>query len=95
MAAQVGVAGSTHVGNNAMIGGQVGIAGHITVGDGVVATAQSGIPNSVENGEMISGYPAIENRKWLKASAVFPRLPEIARRLRQIEKKIEELLAKR
>jgi UDP-3-O-[3-hydroxymyristoyl] glucosamine N-acyltransferase len=95
MAAQVGVAGSTHIGNNAMLGGQVGVAGHITLGDGVVATAQSGVPNSVEKGQMISGYPAIENRKWLKASAVFARLPELSRRLRQLEKTIEELLAKR
>jgi UDP-3-O-[3-hydroxymyristoyl] glucosamine N-acyltransferase len=95
MAAQVGVAGSTHIGNHAMIGGQVGIAGHLTLGDGVIATAQTGIPNSVEKGQMISGYPAIENRKWLKASAVFARLPDLSRRLRQLEKTIEELVAKR
>jgi UDP-3-O-[3-hydroxymyristoyl] glucosamine N-acyltransferase len=94
MAAQVGVAGSTRIGSHAMLGGQVGIAGHLTIGDGVIATAQSGIPNSVEKGQMISGYPAIENRKWLKASAVFARLPELSRRLRQLEKKLEELITK-
>ena len=94
MAAQVGVAGSTHIGDGAMLGGQVGIAGHITVGDRVIATAQSGIPNSVEAGTMISGYPAVENRQWLKASAVFPKLPELQRRLRQLEKKVDELLSR-
>jgi UDP-3-O-[3-hydroxymyristoyl] glucosamine N-acyltransferase len=95
MAAQVGVAGSTHIGSGAMIGGQVGIAGHLTIGDKVVATAQSGIPSSVDAGQMISGYPAIENRKWLKAAAVFPKLPELSRRLRALEKKIEEFLSKK
>jgi UDP-3-O-[3-hydroxymyristoyl] glucosamine N-acyltransferase len=95
MAAQAGIAGSTQVGSGVMLGGQVGIAGHITIGDRVIATAQSGIPSSVEPGRMISGYPAVENRAWLKASAVFPRLPELQRRLRALEKKIEELLAGR
>ena len=85
MAAQAGIAGSTRVGSGVMLGGQVGVAGHITIGDGVVVTAQSGIPNSVEPGKMISGYPAVDNRRWLKASAVFAKLPELQRRLRQLE----------
>jgi UDP-3-O-[3-hydroxymyristoyl] glucosamine N-acyltransferase len=92
MAAQAGVAGSTSIGGGVMLGGQVGVAGHLTIGDGVVATAQSGIPSSVDAGKMISGYPAIDNRAWLKASAVFGRLPELQRRLRQVEAKIEEFL---
>ena len=46
-------------------------------GSGVIATAQTGIPNSVDAGKMISGYPAIDNRDWLKSSAVFRRLPEL------------------
>ena len=94
MAAQAGVAGSTKIGSGVMLGGQVGIAGHIEIGDRVIVTAQSGIPNSVEPGTMVSGYPAVENRAWLKANAVFPRLPELARRLRALERRIEELLNK-
>jgi UDP-3-O-[3-hydroxymyristoyl] glucosamine N-acyltransferase len=61
------------------------------VGDGVVATAQSGIPNSVAAGAVVSGYPAIDNRVWLKASALYPRLPELQKRIRELERRIAEL----
>jgi UDP-3-O-[3-hydroxymyristoyl] glucosamine N-acyltransferase len=81
LCAQVGLAGSTEVGRNVVLAGQVGVAGHCKIGDSVVATAQSGIPNDVAPGKIVSGYPAIENRQWLRASAVFQRLPELLRRL--------------
>jgi UDP-3-O-[3-hydroxymyristoyl] glucosamine N-acyltransferase len=95
LAGQVGVAGSTHIGNRVTLAGQVGVAGHLTVGDGVIATAQSGIPSSVDAGHVISGYPAIDNREWLKASAVFPRLPELQKRLRELERRLEEMIEQR
>ncbi len=82
LCAQVGLAGSTTVGNNVMLAGQVGVAGHCTIGDGAVATAQSGIPNDVAAGKIVSGYPAIDNRQWLRSVAMFQRLPELLRRLR-------------
>jgi UDP-3-O-[3-hydroxymyristoyl] glucosamine N-acyltransferase len=82
LCAQVGLAGSTQVGDNVILAGQVGVAGHCHIGDGVVATAQSGIPNDVPAGRTVSGYPAIDNRKWLRAVACFERLPEIFRKLR-------------
>jgi UDP-3-O-[3-hydroxymyristoyl] glucosamine N-acyltransferase len=88
LAGQVGIAGSTTVGRGVTLAGQVGVAGHLTIGDGVVATAQTGIPSDVAAGTVISGYPAIENRAWLKASAVFARLPELVRRLRELERKV-------
>jgi UDP-3-O-[3-hydroxymyristoyl] glucosamine N-acyltransferase len=88
----VGVAGSSRIGSRVTLAGQVGVAGHLTIGDGVVATAQTGIPGSVEPGVVVSGYPAIENRGWLKSSAVFARLPELHRRLRELERKVESLL---
>ena len=75
--------GSTQVGNNVILAGQVGVAGHCKIGDRVVATAQSGIPNDVAPGTIVSGYPAIENRQWLRAVAAFPRLPELIRQLRR------------
>ncbi len=80
LCAQVGLAGSTDVGRNVVLAGQVGVAGHCHIGDGVVATAQSGIPNDVAAGKTVSGYPAMDNRQWLRASAVFHRLPELLRR---------------
>ena len=82
LCAQVGLAGSTMVGNNVILAGQVGIAGHCKIGDGVVATAQSGIPNDVPAGKTVSGYPAIDNKLWLRCVAVFNRLPELARAVR-------------
>jgi UDP-3-O-[3-hydroxymyristoyl] glucosamine N-acyltransferase len=91
LCAQVGLAGSTDVGDNVILTGQVGVAGHCRIGDGVIATAQSGIPSDVEAGKMVSGYPAIENRLWLKSSVLFSKLPEISKKLREIEKKIEKL----
>lgn len=94
LAAQVGLAGSTVVGKNVMLGGQVGAAGHLRIGDRVIATAQSGIPNSVEDGQVISGYPAIDNTAWRRASIVFPKLPEMQRRIRELEKIVEELKKK-
>ena len=70
---------------------QVGVAGHLEIGDGAIATAQTGIPHSVEAGALVSGYPAIANRAWLKSSAVFARLPELKKRLRELESKLEKL----
>jgi UDP-3-O-[3-hydroxymyristoyl] glucosamine N-acyltransferase len=91
LVAQVGIAGSSKIGSRVTLAGQVGVAGHLTIGDGVIATAQSGIPSSVDPGAIVSGYPAIENRAWLKASVVFARLPELSRRVRELERQLEIL----
>jgi UDP-3-O-[3-hydroxymyristoyl] glucosamine N-acyltransferase len=91
MAAQVGIAGSTDIGDDVMFGGQVGVGGHLTVGRGVVAVGQSGITNSVDAGAMVAGYPAIDAREWRRASAVFRRLPELKKRIEQLEVRLAEL----
>src|SRR5205085_11614829 len=66
LCAQVGLAGSTEIGNRVILTGQVGVVGHCKVGDGAIATAQSGIPNDVAAGAVVSGYPAIDNKLWLR-----------------------------
>jgi UDP-3-O-[3-hydroxymyristoyl] glucosamine N-acyltransferase len=91
LAAQVGIAGSTTVEDAVTLAGQVGVAGHLTIGKGAVATAQTGIPNSVDAGTLVSGYPAIPNRDWLKSSAVFRKLPELRRLLAELERRVEAL----
>jgi UDP-3-O-[3-hydroxymyristoyl] glucosamine N-acyltransferase len=91
LAAQVGIAGSAVVEDRVTLAGQVGVAGHLTLGRGVIATAQSGIPNSVEAGAFISGYPAIDNRDWLKSSAVFRRLPELKKMVGELQKRLAEI----
>lgn len=87
LCAQVGLAGSTEIGKNVILAGQVGIAGHCTIGDGAVLTAQSGVPNDVPAGAVYSGYPAIENRLWLRSVAVFNKLPELSRTVRNLAAK--------
>jgi UDP-3-O-[3-hydroxymyristoyl] glucosamine N-acyltransferase len=91
LAAQVGIAGSVTVEDRVILAGQVGVAGHLTIGAGARATAQTGIPNSVEPGAFVSGYPAIDNREWLKASAVFRKLPELRRTVSELERRLAEL----
>ena len=91
LVAQVGIAGSSTVGDHVVLAGQVGVAGHVTIGDRVRATAQTGIPSSVEPGAFISGYPAIDNRDWLKSSAVFRHLPELRRQLKSLQSRLEAL----
>ena len=94
LAAQVGIAGSTTLEESVTLAGQVGVAGHLTIGKGVVATAQTGIPNSIEPGALVSGYPAIPNRDWLKASAVFRKLPEMRKTIADLERRIAALEAR-
>ena len=94
LAAQVGVAGSTTLEDGVTLAGQVGVAGHLTVGQGVIATAQTGIPNSVEAGSFISGYPAIDNRDWLKSSAVFKKLPELRKLVAELQRRLEAIEAR-
>jgi UDP-3-O-[3-hydroxymyristoyl] glucosamine N-acyltransferase len=74
-----------------MFGGQVGVGGHLAIGRGVVAVGQSGITHSVDDGAMIAGYPAIDAREWRRASALFRRLPELKKRIEQLEAKLAEL----
>jgi UDP-3-O-[3-hydroxymyristoyl] glucosamine N-acyltransferase len=92
---QVGLAGSSQVGNRVILAGQVGVAGHLTIGDGAILTAQSGVPNDVPAGALYSGYPAIENKRWLKSVAAFGRLPELQRQLRELATELAELRRQR
>ncbi len=84
LCAQVGLAGSTVIGKNAIIAGQAGVAGHCTVGDGVVITAQSGTHGDIPAGSMVSGSPAFEHKRWLRAVNTFNKLPELARTVRTL-----------
>ncbi len=86
LCSQVGLAGSSVIGDSVILAGQVGVAGHCTVGDGVVATAQSGIPGDVMPGMVVSGYPAVENRQWLRSVALLRRLPTLVRNLNYKQK---------
>ncbi|MFK7749769.1 MAG: UDP-3-O-(3-hydroxymyristoyl)glucosamine N-acyltransferase [Kordia sp.] len=88
IAAQTGIAGSTKIGKNCMIGGQVGIVGHITIGDNVRIQAQSGIGRNVKDGETLQGSPALNYGDYNKSYVYFKNLPELAKTINQLEKKI-------
>ena len=88
---QVGISGSTRVGNHVTMGGQVGVAGHVKIGDNVVVGAKSGVPNHIDANQMVTGIPAIPHREWLKASGVIPKLPEFRKTVSALEKRVAEL----
>jgi UDP-3-O-[3-hydroxymyristoyl] glucosamine N-acyltransferase len=91
---QVGLAGSTILGKSVLLAGQVGVSGHLTIHDNAIAYAQSGIGHDVPAGTLVSGSPAFDNRTWLRAVTAFPKLPEMLRTVRELEKRLAELEAK-
>lgn len=89
IAAQAGVSGSTRVGENCMIGGQVGIVGHITIANQTKIGAQSGVGNNIElPNTTISGAPAFDFRRNMKSYVVYKKLPELMKRIEELEAKI-------
>lgn len=89
--AQVGIGGSTTIGKHVMLGGQAGVSDHAVIEDGTMVGAQSGVMGHLKQG-IYSGTPVIPHREWLKASALFARLPEILKRIKEIEDKLESIM---
>jgi len=85
---QVGIAGSTTVGRNVVLAGQAGVAGHLTIGDGSVITAQTGVMSDVPPKSILFGSPGRPHREAFKLQALYGRLPELAERLKAVEKKL-------
>ena len=86
IAAQSGISGSTKIGRNAVIGGQVGIVGHISIANGSQIQAQSGINRTIaEEGKRWSGTPAAPYNAQMRSQVVYSRLPELERRLEELE----------
>jgi len=85
---QTGLAGSSVIGKRVILAGQVGIAGHLTVGDDAIITAKSATSHDVEPGKVISGIPGFDNKDWLRSTAAYRKLGEMAQRLRKLEKKL-------
>jgi UDP-3-O-[3-hydroxymyristoyl] glucosamine N-acyltransferase len=86
IAGQAGMAGGVTVGNRVLLAGQVGIANQVKIGDGAIASAQSGIHSDIAPGEVVSGSPAISYKLYLKVAAVYNRLPEIYKSLKQLQR---------
>ncbi len=87
--AQVGIAGSTRMGDGVAVGGQAGLVGHLKIGAGAKIGAQAGVISDVGPGQVVSGYPARDHRSYLRAMARLMRLPEMAKRIRRVERRLE------
>lgn len=88
---QVGISGSTTLGRNVVMGGQAATTGHITIGDQVMIAARGAAHADLEKGAVVGGTPAIPVRQWAKACAVFNKLPELQRQVRNNRKEIEAM----
>jgi UDP-3-O-[3-hydroxymyristoyl] glucosamine N-acyltransferase len=86
LASQVGIAGGARLGDGVILAGQVGVANRAVIGDRAIASSKSGIHGEIEAGAVVSGYPAISNRLWLRCSAAFNKLPEMAKTLRKLNR---------
>ena len=93
LAAQVGVAGSTRLGESVQVGGQVGFAGHISIAEGTRIQAQSGLAGNVtEPNSALFGSPAIGYRDFIRSHVVFKQLPDLQKKVLELEKRVRELM---
>jgi UDP-3-O-[3-hydroxymyristoyl] glucosamine N-acyltransferase len=86
--AQVGIAGSTTIGKYVTLAGQAGIPGHLHIGDGATVAAQAGVFGDLPGGQVYSGYPARPHKESLRAQAGLSRLPELTRRVEELERAV-------
>lgn len=89
IAAQVGLAGGVEVGDRAILAGQVGAANNAKIGAGAIATSKTGVHGTVEAGQIVSGYPAVDHKIYLKSSAIYSRLPEMYQTLKRLQRHLE------
>lgn len=88
---QVGISGSVKIGKNAILAGQAGIAGHLSIGNNATVGPQAGVAKSVPDGETVSGSSAIPHRIWLRVQRILPNLPELAKKLSEIDRRLKKI----
>ena len=91
VAALTGFSGGTRVGKRCVIAGQVGTTQHITIGDDVIVTGQAGVTKYIRDGAFVSGTPAHDHNSWRRSQVLYSQLPEMAERLKKLEKLVENL----
>lgn len=92
---QVGVSGSTRIGDNCTLAGQVGLAGHLNIGNNVTIGPQSGVARDIPDNQVMGGTPAVEQGTFMRTLTLMPRFPELFRRLSSLEKSLATLLKDR
>jgi UDP-3-O-[3-hydroxymyristoyl] glucosamine N-acyltransferase len=85
---QVGLAGSTEVGNRVTLAGQVGVAGHLKIADGATVAAQAGVMEPIEDSGTYAGSPATGLREQIQIAALLRRLPELAKKVKELERRL-------
>ena len=91
LCAQAGVSGSAELGTGVVLAGQVGVVGHIRIGDGAKVSAQSGVAHDVEDGDIVSGSPAVSHRSWIKNHSALQKLPALLKAVRDLERRLATL----
>ena len=95
IAAQTGVSGSTKIGKNVMIGGQSGFAGHIAIADGIKIAGRTGVTKTFMTANMtLTGYPAAEQKQSLRSQVYVKNLPELEKRVQELEILVQQLSQK-
>ena len=92
--ALVGIAGSASLGRNVVLGGQAGVKGHIHLDDYSTVAAKAGVNSSLPKGSVVSGFPAIPHKEWLKAVILFTKLPKLYGDLKEIQRRTSEMYEK-
>jgi UDP-3-O-[3-hydroxymyristoyl] glucosamine N-acyltransferase len=91
IAAQTGISGSTQIGNNVIMGGQVGLAGHLKIGDHVTLATRTGVMEDILEKGVYWGSPSLKISDEMKNVAGYRQLPELIKRVRQLEKELENI----
>ena len=91
MVAQGGLAGSCILGHHVVLAGQAGVADHVTLGDQVTLTAKTGTFRDIENNTVVSGWPAVPTGQWKRLMATLPKLPDLAKKVRELETRLREI----
>ena len=95
IAAQAGVSGSTKIGKNVMVGGQAGFAGHIAIADGIKIAGRTGVTKSFMTANMtLTGYPAADQKQSLRSQVYVKNLPELEKRVQELEILVQQLSKK-
>lgn len=94
IAAMTGIAGSAQIGDNVTLAAQVGVKDHVTIGDGSVVAAKAGVIGDLPAGSFVSGYPAREHSSQMRVEAARLHLPELMKRLRDLEREVGQLQGK-
>jgi len=93
LVSQVGISGSVQIGHHATLAGQVGVAGHLSIGDQVVVGGQAGVTKDIATGQVVSGFPAMPHKEWLKVQAALRHLPELRKEVAALKEKLAHLEA--